>query len=70
MLSLLPDEESTYLSSDNISNQETDSEVANVYTIEFFNAIFGYGLPNHHELKLKGDNFMYGDYAIRFKVAI
>ncbi|KAF7822130.1 ATP-dependent DNA helicase PIF1-like [Senna tora] len=52
MLSLLPGEETTYLSSDSISNQEADSALADVYTTEFLNTISGSGLP-YHMLKLK-----------------
>ncbi|KAF7826476.1 uncharacterized protein G2W53_017640 [Senna tora] len=51
MLSLLPGDESTYLSSD-ISNQDSDSQLANMYTIEFLNTINGSGLP-YHQLWLK-----------------
>ncbi|KAF7807329.1 helicase-like protein [Senna tora] len=52
MLSLLPGEEITYLSSDSISNQDPDSELANMYTTEFLNIISGSGLP-YHQLRLK-----------------
>ncbi|KAF7826339.1 ATP-dependent DNA helicase PIF1-like [Senna tora] len=52
MLSLLPGEERTYLSSDTMCNQQPTSEVFDVYTIEFLNTISGSGLP-YHELKLK-----------------
>ncbi|KAF7835849.1 ATP-dependent DNA helicase PIF1-like [Senna tora] len=52
MLSLLPGEESTYLSSNSISNQESNYELASIYTSEFLNTINGSGLPYHH-LRLK-----------------
>ncbi|KAF7811555.1 uncharacterized protein G2W53_032531 [Senna tora] len=45
-------EESIYLSSYSISNQDLDSELADVYTTEFLNIIFGSRLL-YHELKLK-----------------
>ncbi|KAF7835338.1 ATP-dependent DNA helicase PIF1-like [Senna tora] len=52
MLSLLPGEERTYLSSDNILNQESNSHLGAIYTTEFLNTITGSGLP-YHQLKLK-----------------
>ncbi|KAF7808150.1 ATP-dependent DNA helicase PIF1 [Senna tora] len=52
MLSLLPGEEHTYLSSDTMCNQQPTSEIAEVYTTEFLNTILGSGLP-YQELKLK-----------------
>ncbi|KAF7808074.1 ATP-dependent DNA helicase PIF1-like [Senna tora] len=52
ILSLLPGEERTYLSSDTMCNQKPTSEIAEVYTTEFLNTISGSGLP-YHELKLK-----------------
>ncbi|KAF7839029.1 putative PIF1 DNA helicase/replication protein A1-like protein [Senna tora] len=52
MLSLLPGEEMTYLSSDSICSQDNLSGLANVYTPEFLNTISRSGLP-YHELKLK-----------------
>ncbi|KAF7807457.1 ATP-dependent DNA helicase PIF1-like [Senna tora] len=52
MLSLLPGEESTYLSSDSICTQDQEYELSNIYTTEFLNTISGSGLP-YHELKLK-----------------
>ncbi|KAF7812779.1 PIF1-like helicase [Senna tora] len=44
--------ESTNLSFDSISNQNQDSELADVYTTEFINTINGSRLPYNH-LKLK-----------------
>ncbi|KAF7812820.1 ATP-dependent DNA helicase pif1-like [Senna tora] len=52
MLSLLPSEESTYLSSDSICTQEDDFALTDVYTTEFLNTISGSGLL-YHELQLK-----------------
>ncbi|KAF7839076.1 ATP-dependent DNA helicase PIF1-like [Senna tora] len=52
MLSLLPSEEVTYLSSDNICVQEKDSQLGDVYTTKFLNTISGSEFP-HHQLKLK-----------------
>ncbi|KAF7807564.1 uncharacterized protein G2W53_039725 [Senna tora] len=52
MLSLLPGEEFTYLSSENICVQGKDSQLGDVYTTGFMNTISGSGLP-YHQLKLK-----------------
>ncbi|KAF7827284.1 ATP-dependent DNA helicase PIF1 [Senna tora] len=52
MLLLLPGEKSVYLSSDSISSQDQDSELACVYATEFLNTLSGSGLP-YHELRLK-----------------
>ncbi|KAF7844357.1 ATP-dependent DNA helicase PIF1-like [Senna tora] len=52
MLSLLPGEEMTYLSSDSICAQDNASVVSNLYTPNFLNSTSGSGLP-YHALKLK-----------------
>ncbi|KAF7835735.1 uncharacterized protein G2W53_010594 [Senna tora] len=52
MLSFLPGEESIYLSSDSMCNQDPNSQLAEVYTTKFLNTISGSGLP-YHQLKLK-----------------
>ncbi|KAF7835375.1 ATP-dependent DNA helicase pif1-like [Senna tora] len=44
MLLLLPGEESTYLSSYSVSNQDPTSKMAEIYTTEFVNTISGSGL--------------------------
>ncbi|KAK9676692.1 hypothetical protein RND81_11G093800 [Saponaria officinalis] len=47
MLALIPNEERVYLSSDEISNDETNTGVRVLYSTEFLNTIRCPGLPNH-----------------------
>lgn len=52
VLSQLPGEERTYLSSDAISNEEANFGVHEMYSIKFLSTIKCSGLPNH-SLRLK-----------------
>ncbi|XP_074283183.1 uncharacterized protein LOC141607729 [Silene latifolia] len=52
VLFLIPADEKIYYSSDEISKEESNSEIHEVYSTDFLNSIKCSGLPNH-ELKLK-----------------
>ncbi|XP_074310974.1 uncharacterized protein LOC141646884 [Silene latifolia] len=52
VLSLIPADEKIYYCSDEISKEESNSEIHEVYSTDFLNSIKCSGLPNH-ELKLK-----------------
>ncbi|KAH9615625.1 hypothetical protein KSS87_013884 [Heliosperma pusillum] len=52
IMSLIPNPEKVYLSSDEISKDEGNTEIHEIYSTEFLNSIKCSGLPNH-ELKLK-----------------
>ncbi|KAH9623624.1 hypothetical protein KSS87_008599 [Heliosperma pusillum] len=62
VMSLIPNPETVYLSSDEISKDEGNTEIHEIYSTEFLNSIKCSGLPNH-ELKLKGVSLRSGSYG-------